>query len=424
MVYDRALESPYPPWHDSLIPYSGINTTGTLERVLEVCVNDNGLVQNAALLLRHGTEIIKNYDKLYQQKGLKYNIFKIAHISEKEVIMCRVIADLLDPKGRHYKGDLYLKLFWDIVSAKIKDSINLNTPDAKVHIEYPIDAQRRIDIVIEDGNVFIPIEVKIRAGEQAYQVKDYAKYSRAKNKGRNIPVLFLTRDGKASETADDEEYVSISFKKDIISWLELCLKEPQTEDTPPVREVIRQLLSAIKSIFGETEDKEVNKAIVDLIIQSEETIRAAVAIGNVLSTIDDTNWELFKGVIFENVKNKFPKAETEENVWDWSDIYVPIKKGAYFLYVNYDWKSITVEAEKRKMPPQMKREINKVMTALTGFSDDSIDGNWLVNETARYPGLETVDDAIYPYLLYKKYKQNPTEAANHIITMVNELEKI
>jgi hypothetical protein len=392
---------------------------------LEVFVSNNELVQNAALLLQHGTGIKKNYDKLYQHKGLKYNIFKIAHISEKEVSMCRIIADLLNPKGKHYKGDLYLKLFWGIISAKIGNPINLNTPDAKVYTEYSTDAQRRIDIVIEDGNVFIPIEVKIWAGEQADQVKDYAKYSRAKNKGRNIPVLFLTRDGKASETADDEEYVSISFKKDIVSWLKLCLKETETENTPPVREVIKQLLSAIKSIFGETEDEEMNKAIVDLITQSEETIRAAAEIDNVLDIIDDEKWELFKGVIFEKVKNKFPESGIQDGDGGWYDIYVPIKKGAYILYINYDWRSINVEANEKEISAQTGKKINRVMTALTGVSDANIDGGeWRAEEKIHYPGMETVDDAIYPYLLYKKYKQNPAEAANHIITMVNELEKI
>jgi hypothetical protein len=71
-----------------------------------------------------------------------------------------------------------------------------------------------------------------------------------------------------------------------------------------------------------------------------------------------------------------------------------------------------------------KSKTNKTMEALTGVSDDEIDGVWLVDGAIRYPGMETVDDAIYPYLLYKKYEQNPTEAANHIIAMANELEKI
>ena len=119
-----------------------------------------------ANLLQGSTDIIRIYDEKYRKTGLKYNVFKIARIYEKEVIMCRIIADLLNPKGSHYKGDLYLKLFWETVSPKIENAPKLDTPNAKVTTEYSIDARRRIDIAIEDGTVFIPIEVKIKAGEQ------------------------------------------------------------------------------------------------------------------------------------------------------------------------------------------------------------------------------------------------------------------
>jgi hypothetical protein len=76
------------------------------------------------------------------------------------------------------------------------------------------------------------------------------------------------------------------------------------------------------------------------------------------------------------------------------------------------------------MPSSVEKKINKIMTALTGVSDDDIDGVWIAENTVRYPGMETVDEGIYPYLLYRKYKKNPDEAVNHIITMAHELEKI
>jgi hypothetical protein len=79
-------------------------------------MNENELMPYVDSLLKHGTKIVQDYNTLYFSKGLKYNIFKIAEISEKEVIICRVIADLLNPKGCHYKGDRYLKIFLDILN--------------------------------------------------------------------------------------------------------------------------------------------------------------------------------------------------------------------------------------------------------------------------------------------------------------------
>jgi hypothetical protein len=386
-------------------------------------MDEQTLIQNTALLLQHSTEIIKNYDELYRKTGMRYNIFKIARISEKEVIMCRVIADLLNPKGSHYKGDVYLKLFWNIVFGKIENCPKLNTSNAVITTEYSIEANRRIDIVIEDGSIFVPIEVKIWAREQGGQVKDYAKYSQKKNGEKHIPVLYLTLYGEPSETAGDSEYISISFHEDILRWLEKCLKTNETENTPPVREITKQLIEAIRSILGYTEDRDMNKAISDLILQSDETIRAAAEIENALNAIDDEKWEVFKSVIFEKVKTQFSDAFICD--WDdWCAISVPIKKGAYTLYVNYDWQSITIEANNKEMPSTVEKKINKIMTALTGVSDNEINGVWLAEDTVRYPGMEATDEGLYPYLLYRKYGQNPDEVANHIITMANELEKI
>lgn len=381
------------------------------------------LIQNTALLLQHTVGIIKNYDDVYRKTGKKYNIFKIAHISEKELIMCRVIADLLNPKGSHYKGDVYLKLFWDMVSKKMENCPKLNTSKAIITTEYSIEANRRIDIVIEDGSIFVPIETKIRAGEQEDQIKDYAKYSQKKNRGKYIPVLYLTLYGESSKTAADNDYISISFDEDMLSWLEKCLKTNETENTPPVREITKQLIEAIRSILGYSEDRDMNKAILDLVLQSEETIYAAAEIENALNAIDDKKWEIFKSVVLEKVQKQFSDAGICD--WDeWYAISVPIKNGAYTLYINYDWQSITVEANDKKMSSSVEKKINKVMTALTGVSDDDIDGVWLAENTVRYPGMETIDGSIYPYLLYRKYDQNPEEVANHIITMAGELEKI
>ena len=49
-----------------------------------------------------------------QVKVLKtkdYNIFSVLQIQSKEVLICRMIADLLNPRGQHGAGAEYLKIF-------------------------------------------------------------------------------------------------------------------------------------------------------------------------------------------------------------------------------------------------------------------------------------------------------------------------
>jgi hypothetical protein len=389
-------------------------------------IMEKSSTQEAALLLEHVSGIIKNYDNLYRSKGLKYNIFKIARISEKEVIICRVIADLLNPKGTHYKGDAYLKLFWDIVSPKIKDCPKLKTENARVINEYSTDVKRRIDIVIEDGAVFIPIEVKIWAGEQENQIKDYAEYSRIKNAGIHIPVLCLTIRGNESETADAGDYVCVSFCEDILAWLSKCLAHPETEATPPVREILKQLIETVKSICEYTEDEEMGEAIKSLITQSEETIRAALAISAALEEFDDESSEFFKGIILENVQKELPNAVWEENKEEeWWAISVPIRNDTYVFSITYDWKWIGIwpKSEKKSNSAEEKK-LAKKMSELIGTANGewNEDAVW-VSEEARYPGLEYADASLYPYERYKQYAEHPQEVARKIVSMVHELEK-
>jgi len=86
--------------------------------------------------------------------------------------------------------------------------ITLDTANTKVTTEHRTNENRHIDIVIEDDKTFISIEVKIGAGEQKDQIKDYAQYTRKKNENRHVPVLYLTLDGHKSKTAADTDYVA------------------------------------------------------------------------------------------------------------------------------------------------------------------------------------------------------------------------
>ena len=72
-------------------------------------------IETAELLLEKTSDIRKECEKRYKETGETYNVFKAAKIHEDERKMCNVLVDLLDPKGSHYQGDVYLKLFMDMV---------------------------------------------------------------------------------------------------------------------------------------------------------------------------------------------------------------------------------------------------------------------------------------------------------------------
>ena len=99
----------------------------------------------------------------------EYNLFHVLEISAKEVLMCRFLADILNPEGRHGYGSLFLKSFLrDVLKrSDINDTLLAHTDVTK---EYVIDHDRRIDIVIQNARFQIPMEVKIYADEQEGQL--------------------------------------------------------------------------------------------------------------------------------------------------------------------------------------------------------------------------------------------------------------
>lgn len=76
----------------------------------------------------------------------EYNIFNVLEINEKEVIMCRLLADLLDPEGQHGCGILFLKSFLkDILKEyRMSDTLLAHTDVIK---EFVIDNDRRMERV-------------------------------------------------------------------------------------------------------------------------------------------------------------------------------------------------------------------------------------------------------------------------------------
>jgi hypothetical protein len=390
--------------------------------------------QKTILLLEQVSGVIKKYDELYRKKGLRYNIFKIAQIHEKELIICRVIADLLNPKGDHYKGGVYLKTFWDLVSPLFEEKLgpgrrpHLNPEKAQVFTEYLTGDDRRIDIVIEDGQVFIPMEVKIYARDQEDQVSHYAAFSRRKNgEDQYIPVLYLTLDGRIPESAEERDYICLSFEEHILEWLKKCLSLSETENTPPIREIIKQLVEAVKSLCGYMEDEDMAKEISELIMQSEETVRAALVIQSSLETLDfdQQAYDQFIGPVLEAVKKELPGAVFKEED-DWYSIYIPLKNGKYALWINYDWKSIGIFTEGNTPNASVEaKRLSKKMAELTKLND----GNWetgtdvWANDMTRYPGLENTEESLYLYKLYKQYREHTNEASARIVEMARLLEK-
>ncbi|MDR0854012.1 MAG: PD-(D/E)XK nuclease family protein [Clostridiales Family XIII bacterium] len=233
--------------------------------------------------------IHNEFEAIYRANGSKFNIFSIAAIETKEIVICNVIAELLNPNGRHCQGDIFLRIF--VKGVLGIDSFDYN--DVKVMTEYPIKDNRRIDILITSKKNIIPIEVKIYAEDGKNQCYDYHEYF---NEDRRFNKLYyLTLDGNApseysaSELApiyeenidfDDRRIVgyegveAISFKENIIDWLEACIRLPGVVNISPIREIISQLIDTLKILTDQLEENMETK-VKAIIIEQEEYLKCA-----------------------------------------------------------------------------------------------------------------------------------------------------
>lgn len=190
--------------------------------------------------------------------GGHFNIFEITNMSHKEVHICQVVKELIDPRGSHCQGDVYLRLFIEHV-LKLQDEFSDELySKTVVTAEHLIDENRRIDIYIKAGKKFaIPIEAKIWAGDQYAQCHDYYEYAKAEG-AEKVALYYLTCDGhmpsedstKGMTLKEIEEIRLITFRDEIICWLEECLKLEMTAKIPSIREIIIQLTDALRRLTG------------------------------------------------------------------------------------------------------------------------------------------------------------------------------
>lgn len=213
----------------------------------------------------------------------EYNIFNVLEINEKEVVMCRFLADLLNPEGKHGCGILFLKSFLEDIlkEYRMSDTLLAHTDVIK---EFVLENDRRIDIVIQNACFFIPIEVKIYADEQAGQCFDYYKNT------QNAPLVYLTRFGdipseySRMETGGTkilslDNIQCISWADDICRWLTkllVLLKEP-------LKSIIMQYIDAIHMMINKRDEQSMEK-ILDILYETPASFGAGIEIEKSMKT--------------------------------------------------------------------------------------------------------------------------------------------
>ena len=187
-----------------------------------------------------------------------FNLVALTHPEETDI--SRFIALLLEPKGTHGQGDVFLQKFVEILKRELPgesagrfaaDSNKFK--DAQIITEHTTSRGRRIDLLIKLPTGFrIGIENKIYAGDQEKQLLDYSEYLK-ETSGNNYVLIYLTCGERtpSKESIPEElrnklektgNFISLSYRRLLIPWLRECLKECEADK---VRWFIRDFITWI-----------------------------------------------------------------------------------------------------------------------------------------------------------------------------------
>ncbi len=275
-------------------------------------------------LLNQVENIVKKYDDLALQSGEKFNVFDIIGIRNDEVRMhSAMLANLLDAQGSHGMKGKFLELFIKTIEDKksldnnnFKDKLKPFRIDNSSCIKEEHNYENgRIDLVIkkDDGECPFLIENKINAKEQYNQLIKY------NNAYPDANIIYLTLYGDAPSTHIDndgtdisEKVYCISYKTDILNWLEICHKEASNK--PLIREGIKHYINLIKIITNQTMDNNKDNELRKLI---NENVNAYFEISKIYDLIGDFN--------FKYTLNYFIKLYDILDIYNYKEPYKLVK---------------------------------------------------------------------------------------------------
>lgn len=203
---------------------------------------------------------IERAELLDRKEATEFNVFDIIAPDENKV--SDVVALMLDPRGVHGQGDLFLRLLIERVNAGLNGA---HTKRALVKREALTDKicnnRRRIDVLVDFGDI-IAIENKLFAPESGEQVKDYIEHLRSCMSSRSVKatLIYLSPHGRPPDSLNDDEMTQHitanrlrcwKYGKDLRDWLMVCRERCEA---PRFRDFISDFIGYIERTLTQSAD--------------------------------------------------------------------------------------------------------------------------------------------------------------------------
>jgi len=194
-------------------------------------------------------------EQLDRTEASGFNVFDLIRPDENR--LSDVLALLLDPRGVHGQGDLFLRLLIEKLDAGLS---NKQTKHAKVQREAPTrridNNRRRMDVLVEAGDLVV-IENKVNAAEQPEQVKDYLEHLHRciNDRSANSTLIYLTPGGRSPDSSSREDVAREvaanrlrcwSYGQHLRAWLEACRSQCEA---PRFRDFLTDFIHYIELVL-------------------------------------------------------------------------------------------------------------------------------------------------------------------------------
>ena len=300
-------------------------------------------------------QLKKEYDNLLKNEefdkldlGLKNpNIFQILKISKNEIRHSNFLSWLLDPKGSHKLGDIFLKRFLREVFSSDKfqdiDQVDVEGMDlTKVEV---LREWRNIDLLLILKEVVACEENKVHSKEHSNQLKRYQEITDNQIPNPKKTFVYLNPDGDSSEN-ETELFHQVSYG------------------------FIVESLERIVSVFGESMNQNVKNYIKDYTTIVKRELMGTDQLTELSKKIYLNHKDLFD-FIFEHKPdtviflNQVMKEELSKRGWllgSENKYYVrfltqPIKD---LVYYNTETKNGWTNRESFLFEIQLQPQMNKI----------------------------------------------------------------
>lgn len=273
------------------------------------------------------------------EQGETFNIFNILGLRSEEVrLHSALIAELLNPKGRHGCASLFLKSFLKTIEVD-NDYINFEkcSSNIKERVIGPKTENEggRVDIIIEDGNHAIIIENKIYAKDQEKQMFRYYNYGK-KNFSKGFKLVYLTLEGHEPEAFSlgkrDYEYKLISYENDIINWLKDCYEIAKGRVL--TQSIITQYCELIKQLTYKDMDTQYKEQLKAVTLAPENVL----AVGEILKIQEEWVNGLYEEYIWKPIKEfAISKGMNFNNACTYGQSGAWIYKNEWKYYAIFVW---------------------------------------------------------------------------------------